>query len=122
MHGSRRLSQDWEKKSMPNAYDVTDEREAVGGKEGAAQQLNQILTSGLSPASPIHPGQELFSPISSNRGEICGHILKGALCCGLKTSSALCSPCPCWNTIRSTTALSSSGARLERFGRVGLGL
>jgi len=49
MRGSRRLSQDWEKKSMPNTYDVTDEREAVGGEEGAAQQLNQILASGLPP-------------------------------------------------------------------------
>ena len=48
MRGSRRLS-DWEKKSMPNTYDVTDEREAVGGEEGAAQQLNQILASGLPP-------------------------------------------------------------------------
>src|SRR5205807_3638285 len=36
------------KKSMPNTYDVTDEREAVGGEEGAAQQ-NQILASGLPP-------------------------------------------------------------------------
>ena len=34
---------------MPNTYDVTDEREAVGGEEGAAQQLNQILASGLPP-------------------------------------------------------------------------
>src|SRR3977135_1996154 len=49
MRGSTRLSQDWEKKSMPNTYDVTDEREAVGGEEGAAQQLNQILASGLLP-------------------------------------------------------------------------
>ena len=49
MRGSRRLSQDWEKKSMPKTYDVTDEREAVGGEEGAAQQLNQILASGLPP-------------------------------------------------------------------------
>src|SRR6266851_3237622 len=49
MRGSRRLSQDWEKKSMPNTYDVMDEREAVGGEEGAAQQLNQILASGLPP-------------------------------------------------------------------------
>ena len=49
MRGSRRLSQDWEKKSMPNTYDVTDEREAVGGEEGVAQQLNQILASGLPP-------------------------------------------------------------------------
>src|SRR5258708_38794411 len=49
MSGSRRLSQDLEKKSMPNTYDVTDEREAVGGEEGAAQQLNQILASGLPP-------------------------------------------------------------------------
>src|SRR5258708_35264712 len=49
MSGSRRLSQDWEKKSMPNTYDVTDEPEAVGGEEGAAQQLNQILASGLLP-------------------------------------------------------------------------
>jgi len=30
---------------MPNIYDVTDEREAVGGEEGAAQQLNEILAS-----------------------------------------------------------------------------
>src|SRR6266404_7900009 len=43
------VMQDWEKKSMPNTYDVTDEREAVGGEEGAAQQLNQILASGLLP-------------------------------------------------------------------------
>jgi hypothetical protein len=49
MRGSRRLSQDWEKKSTPNTCDVTDEREAVGGEEGAAQQLNQILASGLPP-------------------------------------------------------------------------
>src|SRR4029077_13975733 len=49
MRGSRRLSQDWEKKSMPRTYDVTDEREAVGGEEGAGQQLNQILASGLPP-------------------------------------------------------------------------
>ena len=49
MRGSRRLSQDWEKKSMPSTCDVTDEREAVGGEEGAAQQLNQILASGLPP-------------------------------------------------------------------------
>ena len=34
---------------MPNTHDVTDEREAVGGEEGAAQQLNQILASGLPP-------------------------------------------------------------------------
>jgi hypothetical protein len=47
MRGSRRLSQDCEKKSMPNTHDVTDEREAVGGEEGAGQQLNQILASGL---------------------------------------------------------------------------
>src|SRR5256885_5970946 len=49
MRGSPRLSQDWQKKSMPNIYDVTDEREAVGGEEGAAQQLNQILAGGLPP-------------------------------------------------------------------------
>jgi len=34
---------------MPNTYDVTDEREAVGAEEGPAQQLNQILASGLPP-------------------------------------------------------------------------
>ena len=34
---------------MPNTYDVTDERELVGAEEGAAQQLNQILASGLPP-------------------------------------------------------------------------
>ena len=34
---------------MPNTYDVTDEREAVGGEEGAAEQLNQIFASGLPP-------------------------------------------------------------------------
>jgi hypothetical protein len=49
MRGSRRLSQDWEKKTTPNTYDVTDEREAVGGEEGAAQRLNHILASGLPP-------------------------------------------------------------------------
>src|ERR1700722_2746760 len=37
------------KTSMPNrnTYGGTDEREEIGGEEGAAQQLEQILASGL---------------------------------------------------------------------------
>jgi hypothetical protein len=31
--------EDWEKKSMPNIYDVTDERRAVGREEGAASAI-----------------------------------------------------------------------------------
>src|ERR1700722_8132874 len=39
------------KTSMPNrnTYGGTDEREEIGGEEGAAQQLEQILASGLPP-------------------------------------------------------------------------
>ena len=31
--------EDWEKKRMPNIYNVTDERQAVGGEEGAASAI-----------------------------------------------------------------------------------
>jgi RNA polymerase sigma-70 factor, ECF subfamily len=46
MRGSRRLSQDWGKSMQ--TYDGTDEHQEIGGQEGAAQQLEQILAGGLS--------------------------------------------------------------------------
>jgi len=67
MRGSRRLSQDWEKKSMPSTYDVTDEPEAVGGEEGAAQQLNQILASGLPHCTEGHTASWVILPTQKTR-------------------------------------------------------
>jgi hypothetical protein len=60
-----------EKKSMPNTFDVTDEREAVGGEEGAGQQLNQILAVGLPPSYVLkrlrHMGPVFLLPVVLDR-------------------------------------------------------